>query len=130
MTEVVSVIRPIDVRRPIPEQVRANLGHIVRAVMGHGVARVLFSEAVGIDAEGDGALRDFYDGALGRIEAALRTGQRLGVVREGDVVLRARCLLGFVKEPVFQAALRGESVDPEPLLEELVLLLGGGALRG
>lgn len=125
MDEVVGGVRPIDVGQDIPAQVRANLDRICRAVMAEDVVRVLFSEAVGIDAEGDALLRDFYASAIGRIERALRTGQRLGVVRDGEVRLRARALLGVIKEPLFQASLFGESPDADAFVEELLPILWG-----
>jgi AcrR family transcriptional regulator len=129
MREVVSVVQPIDIGAPIAEQVWANLDRLVRAIMVEEVARVLFSEAVGIDAEGDEALREFYGAALSRIETALLAGQTLGIVHDGDVKLKARALLGVIKEPVVQAKLYGESVDAEALVGELILLLRLGVLK-
>lgn len=128
MDEVVSVVQPIDVSAPIVPQVYANLERLVRTIMAEDVARVLFTESVGIDAEGDDALRAFYDQALSRIERALLTGQALGVVEPGDVAIRARCLLGMLKEPVIQAHLSGESLDADKLVAELASLLGRGLL--
>jgi AcrR family transcriptional regulator len=129
MLDVVRVVQPIDVNAPIAEQVWANLDRLVRAIMVEDVARVLFAEAVGIDAEGDEALREFYGVALSRIEAALQTGQSLGVVHDGDVKLKARALLGVIKEPVFQAKLYAETVDADALVGELILLLRLGVLK-
>ncbi len=123
--EIAAVVRPIDVREDIPVQVRANLDRIVRAVMAEDVVRVLFSEAVGIDEEGDALLRDFYASVLDRVERALGTGQRLGVVREGDAKLRARALVGVIKEPLFQATLFGEAVDVDRFVDELLPILWG-----
>ena len=129
MSDVLSVVQPIDIATPIPAQVWANLERLVRAIMIDDVARVLFSEAVGIDDEGDDALREFYGAALQRIEMALETGQQLGVVYEGDVKLKARALLGVIKEPVVQAKLYGETVDAGALVHELTLLLRQGVLK-
>lgn len=129
MEEVVSVVEPIDVTQPIPPQVLANLDRLVRAITAEDVCRVLFAESVGIDDEADDALRAFYGAALERIERALRTGQALGVVRDGDVRLLARCLLGLLKEPVVQAALEHEELNVAQLIAELVSVLRGGILR-
>lgn len=126
MAEVVAGVRPIDVAAPIPDQIRANVDRLVRAITAEDVCRVLFAEAQGIDDEGDEALRGFYGAALDRIERALRTGQALGVVRAGDVHLRARVVLGMLKEPVTQAALFGESLDAEGLVAEILAVLTGG----
>lgn len=130
MDEVVSVVRPIDVTVPILPQVQANLERLVRAIMAEDVARVLFTESVGIDAEGDDALRAFYGEALARIERALLTGQALGVVEPGDVAIKARCLLGMLKEPVLQARLFGDRLEAERLVTELASLLNRGLLGG
>ncbi len=129
MDEVVAVVRPIDVTAPIPDQIRANLDRLIRAITAEDVVRVLFAEAQGLDEEGDAALRAFYGQALARIEAALRTGQALGVVRDGDVKLLARCLLGLLKEPVVQASLFGEELDPGRLVAEITSVVGGGIVR-
>lgn len=128
MAEVVSVVQPIDVSAPIPPQVLANLDRLVRAITAEDVCRVLFGEALGIDGEADDALRAFYGGALARIEAALQTGQALGVVRPGAVGLQARCLLGMLKEPVVQASLDGQELDTEQLVSEILQLLQRGIL--
>jgi len=128
MTEVVSVVRPIDVAQPIPGQVEANLERLIHAITAEDVCRVLFAEAMGIDAEGDDALRAFYGQALARIEVALRTGQALGVVRPGDVSLKARLLLGLIKEPVVQATLEGRELDASALVDELLGLLRDGLI--
>lgn len=128
MQEVVSVVQPIDVTRPIHDQIRANLDRLIRAITAEDVCRVLFAEAVGIDAEGDEVLRAFYGGALERIERALVTGQQLGVVRTGDVKLLSRCLLGMLKEPVVQAALNGEPLDADALVDEIRSVLLQGVL--
>lgn len=128
MAEVLGVVVPIDVTRPIPPQVVANVDRLIRAIAERDVARVLLGEAAGLDAEGDAALLEFYQSAFRRIEAALETGQRLGVVRPGPVDLTARCLLGLIKEPVFQARLAGQRLEPERLVSEVVRLLTAGIL--
>lgn len=125
--EVLGVVRPIDVTRPIPDQVRANLDRLVRAIASNEVARVIFSEPGG-HPEVDAALVAFYDAALARIERALRTGQALGVVRPGDVRALARCLLGLLKEPIAQARLRREATDPAAHVEAVLALVVHGAL--
>jgi AcrR family transcriptional regulator len=126
MSEVVGVVQPIDLRTPVVPQVEANLDRLVRAITAEDVCRVLFLEALGIDDDGDDVLRTFYGEALRRIETALRTGQALGVVRPGDVGLKARLLLGLIKEPVVQAHLEGRPVDTAALVQELTTLLRHG----
>jgi AcrR family transcriptional regulator len=128
MEEVVSVVAPVDVARPIPPQIFDNLDRLVRKITQEDVCRVLFAESLGIDEECDEALRAFYGAALERIERALRTGQALGVVRAGDVRVLARCLLGLIKEPVVQASLDRTELDETGLVIEIVGILRGGIL--
>lgn len=129
LAAVTDAIQAIDVTRPLESQVRDNIQRVVAVLQEEGdVARMIFADAVGIDAEGVEALRDFYGAALARIERALHTGQALGVVRIGDVRLTARCLLGTLKEPVFQSLLWDEPIDPVSLATEIIALLGGGVM--
>ncbi|MCB9765198.1 MAG: TetR/AcrR family transcriptional regulator [Alphaproteobacteria bacterium] len=130
MDDIWSVVVPIDVGQPIEAQVRLNIARIVEAVVDPAASRLLLTEAVGIDAEGDAAVRDFYARATDRVQLALVRGQRMGVVADGDMRLVARCLMGLVKEPVFQGRLAGEAPTPKELADELFRLLSGGLLVG
>ena len=129
MADIVAAVRPIDVSRDIPGQARANVAAIVEAARQPHVARLLFAEAVGVDAEGDAALRDFYASALSRIEVALGVGRMLGIVRDGNLRISARCLLGMVKENIFMAALAGEEIEADALVAELYAFMTTGLLQ-
>lgn len=129
MGQIVGVILPIDVQRPITEQVHENLRLIARgmALAGDSV-RILFTDAQSVDGEGEAALAAFYAVALGRVERALAAGQALGLVRAGETRQTARCLLGLLKEPVMQARLAHEPLDAEALADAIFALLRGGVL--
>lgn len=129
MDEVAGVIRPIDVMAPIPDQARANIRRVIQAAMVPDVSRLLFAEAYGVDAASDQAVADFYGAALDRITQALSTGAALGIVRQGDLRMRAQMLLGMVKEPIFQAALRGQSPDTDVLVDEVLSVFEHGLLE-
>lgn len=129
MAEVEGAVEHIDVTQPIPPQVNGNLRRMITIATRPDLGRVLFAEAPGLDVEGDGALRDFYDRAIGRIATALRRGQELGVVRDGDAQIRAQIIMGMIKEPAFQAILRGEPLDQEAVIAEVAAMLWGGMLR-
>lgn len=129
MVDLVAGVRPIEVQGDIPAQARQIVRAIVTAALEPHVARLLFAEAVGVDDEGDAALREFYATGLSRIEVALGVGRALGIVRDGDLRLSARCLLGMVKENVFMSALLGEPLDPDALVDELYAFMTGGLLR-
>ncbi|MFT5681609.1 MAG: AcrR family transcriptional regulator [Myxococcota bacterium] len=129
MEEVASVIEIIDVAAPIAPQAVANIRRVILAVTAPEVARLLFTEAAGIDEEGDEMLRNFYRSATARIQTALERGQVLGIVRPGSVRLTAQCLLGMIKQPIFQASLEGSQVDADALVFEVFGMLAGGVLR-
>lgn len=130
METVAAAVEPIDVLQPIAPQVRGNVRRIIEVLAGHeDIARILFSEAAGVDAEGREALAAFYRVATGRVERALLTGQALGVVRPRDVHLTATCLLGMLKEPIFQAGLRGEHVDADALVDEIIAIVTSGVMQ-
>lgn len=129
MDEVAGVVVPIRLDADIEQQLKLNLKLIVEAALQDEVGRLLFAEAAGIDDEADAALRAFYGAAAARIEKALRKGVQLGLVRDGDLALTARCLLGCVQMPVFLASLGFEErLAPERLVAELEALLRGGVL--
>lgn len=129
LEEVASVIDIIDVSKPIPPQALGNIRRVIQAVTDPVVARLLFTEAAGIDEEGDQMLREFYRSATARIQTALERGQEFGIVRPGSVHLAAQCLLGMIKQPIFQASLEGRQVDSDALVEEVFAMLTGGVLR-
>ncbi len=126
--ELAGAVVPIDVTRPITAQARSNVKNVVEAVMRPDVVRLLFAEAVGIDAEGDAAVRAFYTAAEDRLARALETGRALGIVRTDRPRIMARCILGMVREPVFLASLRGEPLQPDELVDEVAALLTDGVL--
>lgn len=129
MDDLGQCISAIDPTGDIAGQLRDNLARIMGVLLAQeDLARLLFADAVGLDEEGDDALRAFYGAAKARIFRALQTGQLIGIVRAGDVGLMARCLLGAVKEPIFQAWLEGVALDGDGLVEELLRLVMVGVM--
>ena len=113
----------------VPGQIRANLMRIFGALSRHeDLARILMAETPGLDAEADRDLRDFYSRALMRLERALRAGQQMGVIRSGDASTLSRCLLGMIKEPVFQSMLDGTHLDVESVVDEAFGVVALGLL--
>lgn len=127
MDRINASVTPIDTSGDIPGQMRDNLRHVVEALgEASDMNRLLFADAVGLDAEGDDALRAFYGQAVARIARALQAGQTMGIVRDGDVQIMARCLLGLVKEPLFQSWLQHEPLHTAGLVDELAAIVMGG----
>lgn len=85
------------------------------------MARILLAEAVGVDAELDRKLETFYDDILNLIAETLELGQRAGLVRACDTRLVASCILGSIKELVYQHVLRHRPVaDLAHVAEEIL----------
>ena len=117
---------PIDVTEPIPPQLRENVARVIRACMRPEASKLLFAEAVGIDAEGDAALATFYADCTARLAGSLRLGQGLGVVGEGDMDLVAHLLIGMAKGPVHIAALEGRALDADHVVDTMLAVLCEG----
>ena len=79
-------------------------------------------EAVGIDAEFDQKLNDFYGRIESLIVRAVTTGIEMGLCRPLDARVVARCILGAAKEIVSDAFVQNdpEKVDVQRLGRELI----------
>ena len=102
LEELEGLIRPIrlDPGAPSPlVQLRDILRSvIVLALEDREQTRILLDRAVGLDSESDKRLSAFYNVLLSRIEAAIRQGKELGIIRECNPKVVARCALGSIKE--------------------------------
>ena len=126
MEHIAEVVVALDVDGDVAEQLQSNLERVLTVLTREDAARILFADAVGLDAEGDDALRKFYGAATALIVSALERGQQMGLVVVADAQFAARCLLGMIKEPIFQAWLYGEPLDAVRLVHALLPLVVGG----
>jgi AcrR family transcriptional regulator len=116
VTTLQAQVKRIEVGRDAPppvEQMNATVDRVLETLHeNREMARILLREAVGIDADFDRKLFEFY----GRIEAmimgGLTTGRQLGLVRPCDAKVVARCILGSIKEVVQWAFVEQ---DPRPV---------------
>lgn len=127
-SELAGAAARIDIAQPIPPQALDIVAAVISASMQPDVVRILFSEAASTE-EGATALRAFYEHAEERLVGTLAIGRGLGIVHDGDLRLLARCMLGMVKEPIFLAVLRGEALEPEPLIRTFTAFLCQGVLK-
>src|SRR5262249_13948882 len=93
---------------------QAQMHEIVNRVLetlqqNRELARILLREAVGIDADFDRKLSDFWGRLRGLIESAIKNGQEMGLVRPCDPGVVAHCILGLVKEVVGWAFVESRS---------------------
>ncbi len=99
-----STVRRIETGPDAPppvDQMYAAVDRILDTLLeNRETARILLRDAVGIDADFDQKLHDFYGSLLTMIERAIRNGQEMGLVRPCDPTLSAHCVLGSLKETV------------------------------
>lgn len=111
---------PRDAVADIPDQLRGNLERITNLLLGKPwLVKLLFNESVGLDHELDDRLRQFYGQLLDLIRRALKQGQEMGFVREGNIHVLATALLGSVKEVFYQYCLGTEQPPAGAIVDEL-----------
>ena len=92
------------------------------------MARVLLEQAVGLSDAGRDQLRAFYKRVLDRLELAVATGQALGIIRGGDPAIISVCLLGMVKESLYQQIIGTRSFSVEKVVDEILVSIERGML--
>jgi AcrR family transcriptional regulator len=110
-----ATVKRIDVApgaAPPVEQMNATVDQVFLTLLEHKeLARILLREAVGIDADFDRKLAEFY-GRIGELIArAVETGKTMGLVRQCDAKVVARCILGSAKEVVHAAFVESDAAE-------------------
>jgi len=102
-------------------QLRANIERVMSLILEdpHLVMIVLF-QAAGLDPEARDKLDGFYRGVRKKLESALRTGMRQGLVRPCDPRITAAAILGALQGVVAQAARSRQGYDLEAIVDELL----------
>jgi AcrR family transcriptional regulator len=129
--QVAASISPIRIGSPatMATEVRANIEALYRTLQENlPMGRVLLEQAVGLNEVGREQLRGFYTRVLDRIERAVVVGQHLGIVRGGEPSLIAVCLLGMVKESLYQQIIGTRSFSTEQGVTEIFECMQRGVL--
>jgi AcrR family transcriptional regulator len=109
--------------------VRANLEALCRVLQENlPMARVLLEQAVGLNEAGREQMRAFYGRVLDRVDRAVIVGQQLGIIRAGDPSLISICLVGMVKEPLYQQIAGVRTFKIETLVDEIFACVERGVL--
>jgi AcrR family transcriptional regulator len=99
-----SSVRGVDVGQgapPVTEQLQRTVERILEtAVNNRPLTRVIFRVAVGLDPEVDERLTAFYSNLHQYIAQSLERGQQMGIVRQMDVGVASRCILGSIRQVV------------------------------
>lgn len=105
ISDVVSVVSLEPGAPPPADQLRTNVERVLDVLSANqGLNQLVLRQAVGLDADFDRKLDDFYGRLLEYIKGALDLGQQMGMVRAHgiDTALLAACVLGSIKELVNQ----------------------------
>lgn len=121
-----AVLRRVDMTPGAPpplEQMRDNMDRILGVLDDNrDLTRILMREAVGLDADFDRKLAEFYGRVTDLIQHALRRGQSIGLTRPCDHYITSLCVLGSVKEVISQALVgSGSKGNDQPVDRQLIV---------
>jgi len=120
----------VDVDGDVPGQIKHNIRAIIAVLLDDPVVtQILLSYTAVPDQKFLQKIRSFYDGVARMLAAALRNGQKMGVIEEGDADLFATFTIGALKETLLELAMTRQSVSREQLVTALTKLLESGYLR-
>lgn len=114
---------------PVRAQLMGTVGRLLDTVdANRAFVHILLREAVGLDAEVDDKLAEFYGNLHLLLDQSLRQGQRMGVVRaDVDTEVVAACILGSIKEVLERWLVQSDDpIDTERLAAAVL----DHALRG
>lgn len=100
---VYQALPPIEPTQPLAPQALRNVERVLHGLIeDEDLARILLMEGFGPDAESREKIRRLQERLVLYAEETLRVGQQFGMVREGDVRVMGACLVGTVKEVLYQ----------------------------
>jgi len=103
-------------------QMEANVDGVISHLLSNpSMLRLLLAEAVGLDAGFDQKLTEFYDQVLVIIEQALEEGKQMKLVGKAiDTKVAALCILGSIKEVLYQEAMGGRLPKRQAVVDEIL----------
>ena len=120
-----AVLRRVDVSpgaAPALEQMHENVDRVLGVLdQNRDLTKILLREAVGLDADFDRKLGEFYGRITELIQHALRRGHAIGLVRACDATITSLCILGSVKEVVGQLLVGPDPVGDKPVDRALIV---------
>lgn len=129
VSEISKRLKRLPLDRPL-EQLRENLLSILKLIEDdRETARLIFYHPYRLNPEFDSILEDFYGKVLNLIERALLRGMEMGIVRECNVSVVSRAILGAFIE-VGKGILEGEIGAAEEAVDELLSFGLRGLLEG
>ena len=102
-------------------QMEANVDGIFSYMLSNrAMLRLLLAEAVGLDAGFDRKLSEFYGRRLNMIEQALEDGKRMKLVGKVNTKVAALCILGSIKEVLYQEAMSSKLTKRQAVVDEIL----------
>jgi AcrR family transcriptional regulator len=132
---VYQALPPIVPDEAIGPQALRNIEHVLASLIEDvDLARILLMEGLGPDTESRERILRLQERLMQYAEETLQAGQALGMVRVGDVRVMAACLIGAVKEVLYQhiTGLRSRedlATFPKELLQTVLTGMGTEAVR-
>lgn len=113
---------------PFEAQLEATVVRILKTVESNrALTRIIFREAVGLDAQVEGRMRAFDESLTGFVARSLDAGAAIGLVHAPDPEILAACILGTLRGVVERYVVEGDGpVDVHRIARVVV----GYALRG
>ncbi len=111
------------------EQLRANLARVVRLALAEpGMVKIAIGTAFGLDPALDERLARFYAALSTFMDETLQTGQRLGLVREGDRRLMLSIAIGGLQQLLRDAVDGHVPSDVDMLVDAVMDFLQSGLI--
>lgn len=130
MLRLTDAIEPIELSDPGVDPIAALRANLLRVVVAFvetpAMAKILLSTAVGVDPDFDRRLLSFYEEITALIVRSLSQAEAAGLVRPGHAQIRSFCLVGLLKETLYQLVLRGATFPPEALVDTMLDLVSRG----
>lgn len=131
--ELGSRVRRIDPSRGpagVLDQMEANIDGVFGCLLANRARlKVLVAHAVGLDPKFDQKLAEFYGRILGLIESALELGKQMKLVpKRLNSPVSALCILGAIKEVLFQLARGSALPDQRAVVNEILRFTVRGLL--
>jgi AcrR family transcriptional regulator len=125
-----AAILRVDVDTDIDAQVKHNIRAVVAVLLDDPtVTQLLLSHGGGVDPAFAAKVRSFYDGANLLLREAIREGQTLGIIAEGDPAFLATFTIGGLKELLLEHAQAAAPPSRERIVADLFSMLESGYLR-
>lgn len=130
---MMSKVKRVDLssKERVYDQMYRNIDGIVEILLeNRELAKILLSEAVGLDPGFDAKLLDFYGRLLRIIQGSMAQGIQMNLLRPFNTRLTGACALGTVKEALYQIIMSNERPAKNVLVGEIMMFIFYGIYQG